>query len=577
LRRYRARSGDYPDWRAILSADAERWTAALAGARGGEKVLIATSAGGYLPGAMLEGALAAALTLRGAEVHVLLCDAQLPACQESDIAWFPDAASFARTGPSRDLCATCFAPGNRMYQGLGVRVHRLGDYLSPEDHRASACIAAGVPFDEIPAFTMDGLPLGRHALAGALRFYARGSLEGEPRADAVLRRYLRAAIVTATATRRLLDAEGFAVATFHHGIYVPQGVIGDVARERGVRVVNWNVAYRKQRFIFSHDDTYHHTLMDEPVSDWERLPWTKGMEEELRAYLTSRRRGDNDWISFLRATGDTDAKLAALGLDPDRPVVGMLTNVMWDAELHYPARVFPSMRDWALRTVAYFAARPELQLLIRVHPGEIAGTPLSRQPFVEELRRAFPRLPANIFVIPPESDINTYAAMSRCNAAIVYGTKTGVELAAMGLPVIVAGEAWARGKGFTEDAASVEHYVELLDRLPGPGRLATEATARARRYAYHFFFRRMIPLRFTRPVEGWPVFRLRVRRIADLAPGADAGLDVVCDGILRNTPFIYPAACVEHHVEAATTSRNGAAADGPSLARPSATDRARYS
>jgi hypothetical protein len=31
-----------------------------------------------------------------------------------------------------------------------------------------------------------------------------------------------------------------------------------------------------------------------------------------------------------------------------------------------------------------------------------------------------------------------------------------------------------------------------------------------------------------------------------LAPGVDPGLDVICDGILRGTPFIYPAEQIEN-------------------------------
>ena len=42
------------------------------------------------------------------------------------------------------------------------------------------------------------------------------------------------------------------------------GAVGEVARQERVKVSTWNVAYRKRRFIFSHDDTYHHTLMNEP-------------------------------------------------------------------------------------------------------------------------------------------------------------------------------------------------------------------------------------------------------------------------------------------------------------------------
>jgi len=219
-----------------------------------------------------------------------------------------------------------------------------------------------------------------------------------------------------------------------------------------------------------------------------------------------------------------------------------LTNVMWDAQLHYRANAFPDMLDWTIRTIRYFADRQDLQLIIRVHPAEVLGNIPSRQPLVTEIRRAFPTLPANVFVIPPESQISTYAVMLQCNAVIIYGTKTGVELSSLGMPVIVAGEAWIRGKGLTMDAGSPEEYFALLDRLPLAERLSEAATERARKYAYHFFFRRMIPLEFMNPQPGeWPPYRLALASLEDLLPGRSAGLDVICDGVLKGTQFIYRA------------------------------------
>ena len=154
-------------------------------------------------------------------------------------------------------------------------------------------------------------------------------------------------------------------------------------------------------------------------------------------------------------------------------MIGLLTNVSWDAQLHYPANAFPNMLEWLVQTCEYFATRPDLQLLIRVHPAEISGFPPSRQPILGELRERLPQLAPNIFVVPPESGMSTYALMSLCNAAIIYGTKMGVELTSVGLPVIVAGEAWIRNKGLTHDASSPEEYFRLLDQLPfaeRPGR-----------------------------------------------------------------------------------------------------------
>ncbi len=503
---------------------------------------MATSVGAYAHAVSLESALAAALTLRGAEVHVLVCDGALPACAECEASLYPRVETFVKQGPARDLCRDCQWPAERVYEQLGLKVHRYSDWITAEERGEAARLARTIPAAEIDDFCLDGLALGEHAYAGALRFFATGSLEDEPQGEAVLRRYLEAAVLTAYATRRLLRAQGFSAAVFTHGIYVPWGIVGAVARQEGVRVSTWNVAYRKRRFIFSHDDTYHHTLMTEPREHWEGNALTESQDRELMQYLSSRREGLFDWIVFHRPTRQDPAEIAKrLGVNPARPVIGLLTNVSWDAQLHYPANAFPSMLDWLVRTCEYFATRPDLQLLIRVHPAEISGFPPSRQPILRELRKHLPRLAPNIIVVPPESGLSTYALMSLCNAAVIYGTKMGVELTSVGLPVIVAGEAWIRNKGLTHDATTPEEYFRILERLPFAERLSADALTRARRYAYHFFFNRMIPLPFIEPKAGYPIYRLKLASLQQLLPGQSSGLDTICEGILGNTPFVLGA------------------------------------
>ncbi|HEY1303480.1 MAG TPA: hypothetical protein VGF24_08035 [Vicinamibacterales bacterium] len=536
---YHARRGAYPDWVSLIAESPERWQSARIAAQGGPKVLMASAIGSYAHAVTLESALAAALTFRGIEVHALLCDGSMTACAECDASLYPSLARFVSHGPSRDLCRDCAWPAERVYAQLGIKVHRYGDWLMPDDRTRARRLATTVPFDEIRSMMLDGLAIGEHAYAGALRFFATGSLEDEAAAEPVLRRYLQAALLTVFATRRLLRSESFSSTVLTHGIYVPWGIIGEVARQEQVKVSTWNVAYRKRRFIFSHDDTYHHTLMTEPRSHWENLALTPAQDVELTKYLTSRREGLFDWIVFHRpTTQDADGIAKQLGIDRSKPVIGMLTNVSWDAQLHYPANAFPNMLEWMVQTCEYFATRPDLQLLIRVHPAEISGFPPSRQPILRELRRRVPSLSANIIIVPPESGISTYALTSLCSSAIIYGTKMGVELTSVGVPVIVAGEAWIRNKGLTEDASSPEEYFGILDRLPFPAGLGASRLTRARRYAYHFFFNRMIPLPFIEPKAGYPIYRLKLDSLEHLMPGGSQGLDTICDGILGKGAFV---------------------------------------
>lgn len=532
----------FPDWEKLIAHDASIWNAIKAAPGKKPKVLIATNVGGHGPVCVVESMLAAALTLRGAEVHTLLCDAILPGCLQAHIGLVPDPAVLANYRLAEKVCGRCYPQGEAVFGPLETKMHRLSESVTEEELVEARRIANECPAEDIKQMRFLDMAVGEHAMAGALRYFARGDLSAEPMGEIVLRRYLEASLISAFAMTRLIDTYGFDVACFHHGLYVPQGIVGEACRTQGVRVVNWVVAYRQNTLIFSHDDTYHHTLMTEPTDGWRGMEFTDKHEQDIVAYLKSRWDGSRDWIYFHEKPNENMTAFAEnVGLDLSKPCIGLLTNVMWDAQLHYPANAFPNMLDWVLRSISYFEKRPDLQLLIRVHPAEVRGTLPSRQPLVDEIAKAFPTLPSNVFLIPPESPVSTYAAMELCDSVIIYGTKTGVELSSIGIPVIVAGEAWIRNKGLTQDASSPEHYFELLDSLPLGAPMPPEQIRSARRYAYHFFFRRMLPLPFMQPNKMKSGFDLAISGVGELSGGNFPGLDIICDGVLTGSPFVYPA------------------------------------
>jgi len=531
-----------PDWESILTREAGRWKSVRKAAENGPEVLIATSSGGFPIISAVETTLGVALTLRGARVHFLACDKFLPACVLSVIGFYPRVEQFSKHGP-KHMCKFCYPLGQKMFQILGLPVHRLSKYVSPEEASSAATISSQLPIGEVPDFKQDGVAVGEHAYAGALRFYHMGDLTNAPEVDPIVRRYLQAAMLTAYASQRLFSARPFVSTCFIHGIYVPHGVISEVARKKNLRNASWTHSYRKHTFVFSHKDTYHHTMLSEPTATWENMHWTAEMEAEIVDYLRSRWSGKRDWISYCEDhRGDLDVE-SKLGIDFSKPCVGMLTNIMFDAQVLYRSNAFPNMVEWVLQTIRYFGTRPDLQLIIRVHPAELQHGKQSLQPLVGVIKEHLPELPPNVFLIPPESPISTYAVMMKCDSVIIWATKTGVELTSMGIPVIVAGEAWIRNKGITLDASSGEEYFKILERLPIGKRLSKDETQRARKYAYHFFFRRMIPLGVLRPAKS-TFYELNVEGLDDLMPGRSVGLDVICNGILNGDDFIYPAESV---------------------------------
>jgi hypothetical protein len=509
--------------------------------RDGPSILAATSVGGHPIAPILDSLVATALWLRGASPRFLLCDAVLPACEQVQYANYPRPSEFVEQGPRR-FCAACFGRGRSWFEPLPLPLDRYSE-LVPAGAAADALArVGGWGIDECFGFVERDLRLGEQARAGALRFFGKADLTSEPEQHvlAVARRYAAGAVVAALVAERAIEEFKPEIVTGHHGVYVPQGVLGEVARRDGIRVVNWGTSYRDRTVIFSHGDTYHRTLLHEPESLWNQ-PLTQAQETELLEFLARRRQGEGDWqwvtpeAALRRDVQAQESLIERLDLDPTRPLIGLLTNVLWDAQLYYEGHAFADMLEWLFFTIDHFIRHPEQQLVVRIHPHEIKTG--NRQPVGPEIERRYPTLPENIRIVPHDDPANTYALMDMCAAVLIYGTKTGVELAPFGTAVIVAADAWIRGKGLTYDVSTKDEYADLLGRAGSLGRLDAETVERAKRYAYYFFFRRMIPLASLEPDR--PEVTIGIRDLAALLPGRDPGLDVICDGILTGSEFVF--------------------------------------
>jgi hypothetical protein len=166
----------------------------------------------------------------------------------------------------------------------------------------------------------------------------------------------------------------------------------------------------------------------------------------------------------------------------------MAANVLGDS-LTLGRQVFSdSMSEWVKRTLEYLFSRKDVQLVIRLHPGEqlIKGPSLAAM-----INTFFGELPEHFHLIEPQAKINTYDILEITDLGLVYSTTVGLEMAMSGLPVIVAGQTHYRNRGFTTDPETWEMYFSFLDEKLADlkaARLTMEQVELAWRYAYLFFF-----------------------------------------------------------------------------------------
>ncbi len=493
---------------------------------------------------VVESTLAAALRLRGADVGVLVCEQTLPACEITPWGNYdpppprdngPNLSGFEKT----EKCRGCTHQLHRLFAPIPVRRVSLKGHAAPERMAAFERQVRGLHPSEFRGFTYAGINVGEFAYATMLRITLRGTLEDDPATTLMYRRYLMSILYLIAVLERLFDSEKPERIVVCDGVYAMMGTLSQFAERRGVPAFVWGLPLRKQTLWLTRGDSVYRKLLAEPASVLDEFELTPERERLIDEYLAGKRLGGKDYIAYhAKSVEDERAIRSELSLTDDRPIVALYTNVLWDAQIFYNGTAFAGMLEWLEATIRYYRERPDRVLVIRVHPAESRGFTPSRQPIAEEIAKAFPTLPENVKVVTPDSKISSYALAELASAALIYGARMGWEVAALGTPLLVAGEAFSRGKGFSFDASTQEEYFALLDRAHTLPRNSDGVRHLAKKYGYHFLYRRMIDMPVLGPSLATP--ELLFKQIGELAPGRVPQLDLICRGILdAETPFVW--------------------------------------
>ena len=257
---------------------------------------------------------------------------------------------------------------------------------------------------EIKEISCEGINLYEHAFAGTARFFAKGNPSDEKTYNSILRQYLVAAYRTLVLYKEIYQDFLPTVIVCHHGIYVPQGIVIDLAKKMKIRVVSYNTGYREGTFLFAHGDTYHKILPKEKAPE-SKLNDRK--QDIISNYLLSRRNGTNDWIYYNECSDEKINLKDKYDIKSENKVISIFSNVYWDAQLHFPENIYPDMMSWLRNTVLIMEEIENVHCIVRAHPGEVNGFVPARQRAVEELRKEM-QIPKNITLISSTELVDSY-------------------------------------------------------------------------------------------------------------------------------------------------------------------------
>jgi hypothetical protein len=69
---------------------------------------------------------------------------------------------------------------------------------------------------------------------------------------------------------------------------------------------------------------------------------------------------------------------------------------------------------------------------------------------------------------------------------------------------------------------------------------SNENISRAKKYAYHYYFRRTIQVESLDSIpKNWPPFRVNKMALKKIIKNEDSGLKAICNSIINNKKFIF--------------------------------------
>jgi hypothetical protein len=395
---------------------------------------------------------------------------------------------------------------------------------------------ADLSLEELKNFTAKGMSIGELVAPSTNRHLLRGQVDPTPEHVEAYRRFVAAGLAIQAAAEKLLDELRPEVVLVMNGLFYAEAILMMMANAEGIPVWSYERSHKVDHLIFAQNRAAVKADFDDMWKEWADKPLSPEQASKLDDYLEKRAAGEVGIYRLLPETQILDST------DSKVPTAALFTNVLWDTSVYLSDIGFDSMADWVIHTVRWFEAHPEWRLIVRVHPAEtrVAFKP-SCDPILERINQAMPTLPKNVRVVPPESATSSYGLMKSADATLVYTSTVGMESAVRGTPTIVAGKIHYRGKGFTLDPDTPEAYDTALLEVFSGKRMTESEVELARRYAYHFFFTKMIP--FDLVHEG-PRFYMtfNYRTNDDLRSGQNAALDAICEALLSGNRLVNPFA-----------------------------------
>ena len=395
-----------------------------------------------------EALAAEALAQLGHEVVYVTCGKVL---QEQCVAMSAYGRDYRTSLEERQaVCAQCQANKTILRGKVRLKGYDLADMLLAEDRRDIDRLLAGLNDESYLDFEVDGVPVGRYALYELMLHRKKTDHRLSPDEWMEYKAAMRGALCALFAGRRILQRENPDRVVTYNSLYAVNRTFSSLAARRGAIPyflhAGGNLSRRLQTLMVGRD--YSFRFFRSLVSEWPRFsdrPCPARLVEQITDHFLVLFGGKSVFgyspavgsrTVDVRKTFSIDASqrlLVATLSSPDERAAGQTVGAVGPDD----GFLFPKQIDWIRALVRFVESRPDLFLLIRVHPREF---PNKREAVLSQnarlLTKLFEALPSNAKVNWPSDNLALYDIANYADAFLNAWSSAGKEMALLGIPVV---------------------------------------------------------------------------------------------------------------------------------------------
>ena len=428
----------------------------------------------------LEFMSAAQLKQSGHDVKVIICD-ELPYTEKEIVGLAPLRSN-----------KRCYERTKRYCKAYGVSYLRISDFLSNQNKKEAYQLSQQ-SFKDIKNYKKNNINIWDYAKRNHSHYF-KGDIKPKGEYESIFRKAFESAYLIETAFSKILSKYVDYEIVSANGKYLQTGIPIELNKNLGNSFYTYEVFRQGNGVIVDKNRCSMEQNMDDV---WEELKSSKLSAEDRNKLYRSfdmQQKSINleDKLWDENRIDNEKEIISLLGIDLRKKIIACYPNVFWDSVHMGLDSVSKDLTSWLKDMIDFVKDRDEFQLIIRTHPAELKAESNIQSKFTisDSLNELFDKMPSNVIIVEPKSNVSSYSLANIANANIVWNGTIGLELALNGTKPIVIADAYYANKDFTIDFLNFDDLANYLNKLNDKSEINNEEKRLVEIFSYNIRFRR---------------------------------------------------------------------------------------